>query len=177
MVAFIIWNASRTGEESRVLSDSITNSIKDNIESNNKVPPALSGTDAIRNPSANNGNENKVSVNSYRLKIFIRKSGHLLEYTALSFFVALTLVSWGMKKDSAFLTTIWVSGLIAFSDELIQSFTKGRNGSFSDVLVDLCGCIMGCFLAISVFLLLYYIIQRQKNNKKIENCKKISEND
>ncbi len=175
IVVFILWHASRPGEESRVISDTITNAIKDTIESNNKVPPVLSGTDAINKPSSDT--ENKVSVNTYIMKIFIRKSGHLLAYTGLSFFVALTAVSFGMKKDSAFFATLFFSGIVALSDELIQSFTEERSGKFRDVLIDLCGCIMGCFLAIFVFLLLYYIIQRQKNNKKIENCKKISEND
>ena len=175
VAAFILWNASMPGEKSRVISDSITNTIKDNIESNNKVPSILDGTDAINTPSENTGN--KVSVNTYIIKIFIRKSGHLLAYTALSFFVALTVVSLGVKKDSAFLATLLFCGTVAFIDELIQKFTVERSGKFRDVLIDFCGCIMGCFLAISVFLLLYNVIQQFKNNKKIEKCKKIYEND
>ncbi len=166
---FIIWNASRTGEESRVLSDSISNSIKDTVEENNQVPPALQGTIVIQSqaPESENENENnnQISVNMYHLNIFIRKLGHLLEYGLLAFLVSLTIVSHRIKKDSAFLLTCAICALVASLDEFIQRNTEGRNGRISDVFIDISGSIIGSFFAICVCLLVYYWMRQLRKEK------------
>jgi VanZ family protein len=166
---FIFWNASRTGEESRVLSDSISNSIKDTVEENNEVPPAFQGTIVIQSQAPENENEsenhNQISVNMYHLNIFIRKLGHLLEYGLLAFLVSLTIVSNRIKKDSAFLMTIAICALVASLDEFIQSNTDGRNGRIPDVFIDISGSIIGSFFAICVLLLLYYWVRQFRKEK------------
>lgn len=161
-VVFVLWNATRTAEESSALSDKVSNSIKDSIEDSNTVPPLLQGTEVIRSEAPNAEGSGKVSVNLYQLKIFIRKSGHLIEYTLLTFFVSLTIVSHFGKKDLAFLWSILIGIAVASSDEIIQSHTSGRSGKYMDVLIDLCGCIMGIFFALCVVLTLYYCITGTK---------------
>ena len=161
--AFVFWNATRTGEESKALSNSITDSIKDKIENENHVPPMLEGTDAIYSKDPQSEGENQVSVNDYYLKIFVRKTAHLLEYTFLTFFLSLALVSYGIEKDKTFIIAFFYSAVISSFDELIQSFTEGRSGRIKDVFIDICGGIMGIFLAICVCLLFYYWIKRLKN--------------
>ncbi len=164
--SFILWNASRTGEQSGLLSDSITESIKDNIESHNSVPPSLEGTDAINSSSPpDNDEKDKVTVNVYYLDIFIRKSAHLIEYTAFVFLVALTFFSAGFSAETSFIKSIYSGFAVALTDEIIQSFTEGRTGKFSDVLIDTCGCAMGAFLAISVFAFFFlYFKERNASN-------------
>ncbi len=171
---FILWNATRTGEQSGFLSNTITENIKDNIENNNSIPPSFQGTDAINSTSASDDNEeNKVKVNTYYLEIFIRKSAHLIEYTALVFLLALTLFSAGVSAEKSFIKSIYFGFIIAFSDEIIQSFTEGRTGKFSDVLIDTCGCVMGAFFAIVIFVFFfkyfksYKTIESQKEEEKI----------
>lgn len=161
-ISFIFWNASRTGEESKALSDKITESVKESVEQNGAVPPPLAGTNAIKVESPSENGNGGVFVNKYYLNIFVRKLGHILEYTALTFFVSLTLVSHGVKKDYTFLLTFFFGFLTALADELIQSQTAGRNGRFADVLIDLCGCIIGIFFSLCIFLAIYYCLFRPK---------------
>ena len=163
--AFIFWNASRTGEESRDISNKVTNSVKDSVENGGMIPPTLAGTSAIKGDTSGDTDGEKISVNVYYLSIYIRKSGHLIEYTAFLFFVSLSLVSMGMKKDFSALLALLIGFLVASADEFIQSNTQGRNGSFTDVLIDMCGCIMGIFFAFCVVLTVYYCFLRLKTRK------------
>ena len=162
-VIFILWNATRTGEQSGNLSGSITESIKDNIENHNSVPPSFAGTDAINSKAPTNSvNSDKVSVNVYYLEIFIRKSAHLIEYTGLAFIAALTLFSAGVSIENSFIKSVFFGVILASTDEILQSITEGRTGRLTDVFIDVCGCLMGAFIAISVFILLYLLIKSKK---------------
>lgn len=179
-LVFVIWNASRTAEESRNLSNIVLDGIKNSIEENGSVPPILADTDIINsNSPTNDGNETtegevpKIEVNTYYLNIFVRKTGHILEYTLLAFFVSLTLISHGLKKDVSFLSTLLFGLTVACCDELIQSQTSGRCGRLNDVLIDSCGCIMGAFFAICVILVIYRKVFSGKRQKNKENPKKI----
>ncbi len=162
-VIFILWNATRTGEQSGNLSSSITESIKDNIESHNSVPPSFEGTDAINSKSPTiSEDSDKVSVNVYYLEIFIRKSAHLIEYTSLAFIAAITLFFAGVSIEDSFIKSVLFGIIIASTDEFLQSITEGRTGKLTDVLIDVCGCLMGAFIAISVFIFLYLLIKSKK---------------
>ncbi len=163
---FLLWNASRTAEQSNAISDVITNSIRDNIEQGETVPPIFDGTDAIRNPSADsNSDKQEISVNTYYLSIFVRKSAHLLGYTGLAFFITLTLLSHGSKKDFSFFIGILFGMFNAIIDETIQSFTFGRTGKVSDVMIDTCGCVMGAFFAILLIIAILTVV-KLKNRVK-----------
>ena len=160
--SFIIWNASRTGEQSKVFSDSISESIKDKIENDNHVPPLLEGTGAIYSKDPQSEEAGKVSVNMYQLNIFIRKTGHLIEYTILAFLASLFFASNGMNKDKAFLFTFSFGTIVASADETIQFYTHGRSGRITDVFIDMCGCLMGVFYALCVFMIVYYLIKQMR---------------
>ncbi len=180
---FIIWNASRTGEQSRILSDSITDTIKASIENKNDVPLVLEGTGAIYSSAPEvqeSENENEVFVNAYQLKIFVRKTGHLLEYTICAFLASLALFSYGLSVDVSFVLSILYGIFIAISDETIQFFTYGRNGEISDVLIDTSGCIMGAFLTfivVLVFICVKNCLKNKKSKEKSEILKKNFETD
>ncbi len=175
--ASIIWNSSRTGEESKALSDGISNSIKDKVEENHVIPPTFQGTGVINSTASEEDTSGEISVNMYQLNIFIRKLGHLLEYGLFSFLVSLTFISHGVKKDSAFFLALVINTAVASTDEFIQSKTSGRSGRITDIFIDTSGGIIGAFLAICVFLVLYYWILELKKANKGEKCKKICEND
>ncbi len=187
---FIFWNSTRTGEQSQILSDAITDSIKDKIEHSDKIPPSFEGTGAISSqpPQTDNSkdesveeSQNQIYVNTYYLKLYVRKSGHLIEYTILAFLTALTAFFCGAQKDKSFFISIYIGIFIASCDEIIQKYTKGRSGKFADVLIDLCGIIMGAFFAVCIFLFLYEFFKSIKKqsqlSKKDKKSKFFSEND
>jgi VanZ family protein len=167
---FLLWNASRTAEQSNAMSNVITNSIKDNIEQGETVPPMFDGTGAIRDPSSKpSSGKQEIEVNTYYLGIFVRKSGHLLGYTGLAFFITLTLLSHGLKNDISFFLGVLFGVFNGIIDETVQNFTAGRTGRVSDVMIDTCGCIMGAFFAILLIIAILTgvkLINRFKETKQ-----------
>ena len=154
-MVFILWNGSRTSEQSNGMSNAISNAIKDSVENGTAVPPPLIGTEVINSTPDDTSESEGFSVNLYYLNIFIRKSGHLLEYTALAFLFSLTFISHGIKKDASFLLSLIIGAATACADETIQRYTEGRTGMVSDVYLDICGCMMGAFFAVCVFTIFY----------------------
>ena len=166
--SFLLWNASRTAEQSNAMSNAVTNTIRDNIEQGETVPPIFDGTGAIRNPSSKpSSGKQEIKVNTYYLSIFVRKSAHLLGYTGLAFFITLTLLSHGLKKDISFFLGVLLGIFNAIIDETVQNFTTGRTGRVSDVMIDTCGCVMGAFFAILLIIAILTAVKLIKRFKDI----------
>ncbi len=164
---FLLWNASRTAEQSNSMSNAITDSIKDSIEHSETVPPIFDGTGVIRDPSSKpSSGKQEIKVNAYYLGIFVRKSAHLLGYTGLAFFITLTLLSHGLKKDTSFFFAIFLGVTNAIVDETVQNFTAGRTGRVSDVMIDMCGCVMGAFFAILIIIAILTAIKLKNGIKE-----------
>ncbi len=90
-----------------------------------------------------------VAINS--IQSVIRKLGHLIEYAILA------ALFWRALRDEANLRTkmsllfiaVWlVCGIFAVSDEFHQSFVPSRKASPHDVLIDICGALIGIVLCL-----------------------------
>ena len=76
----------------------------------------------------------------------IRKLGHLTEYAILAMLLWRALRSgtrWQVKMSILFLVAALASAIFAASDEFHQSFVPSRTASPTDVMIDICGTLIG----------------------------------
>jgi VanZ family protein len=81
----------------------------------------------------------------------IRKLGHLIEYAILAalFWRALRDgTNLGAKMSLLFIAVWFVCGFFAVTDEFHQSFVASRTASPYDVLIDVCGALIGILLCL-----------------------------
>jgi VanZ family protein len=80
------------------------------------------------------------------IQVGIRKLGHLTEYAILAALLWRALRSgtrWQMKMSILF-AIAWVAcAIFAASDEFHQSFVLSRTSSPTDVMIDICGALVG----------------------------------
>src|SRR5438876_8177841 len=96
------------------------------------------------------------------IQTVIRKLGHLTEYAILAMLLWRALRSgtrWQMKMSILFLVAALASAIFAASDEFHQSFVPSRTASPTDVMIDICGALVG-LLACSMF-------AKRRNSAKI----------
>ena len=80
------------------------------------------------------------------IQLGIRKLGHLTEYAILAMLLWRALRSgtrWQMKMSILFLVAALASAIFAASDEFHQSFVPSRTASPTDVMIDICGTLIG----------------------------------
>ena len=80
------------------------------------------------------------------IQLGIRKLGHLTEYAILAMLLWRALRSgtrWQMKMSILFLVAALASAIFATSDEFHQSFVPSRTASPNDVMIDICGALIG----------------------------------
>src|SRR2546430_6502054 len=83
----------------------------------------------------------------------IRKLGHLTEYAILAMLLWRALRSgtrWQMKMSILFLVAGIACAIFAASDEFHQAFVPTRTSSSHDVMIDICGALVGlaiCWMA------------------------------
>lgn len=95
-----------------------------------------------------------------REEIF-RKGAHIFLYGSVGAFFSITLMK--LRKLSGkktLLATIILTGVIACSDEVIQSF-NGRSSKISDVILDIAASAVFGFLTIKIT----HYRQRKRGNK------------
>jgi VanZ family protein len=76
----------------------------------------------------------------------IRKLGHLTEYAILAMLLWRALRSgtgWQMKISILFFIAAVACAIFAASDEFHQSFVPSRTSSPVDVIIDICGALVG----------------------------------
>ncbi len=104
------------------------------------------------------------------IQLGIRKLGHLTEYAVLAMLLWRALRSgtrWQIKMSILrlrsgqvlFLTVLLACGLFAASDEFHQSFVPSRTASPNDVMIDICGTLIG--------LSIYWMFAKRRNSAKI----------
>jgi VanZ family protein len=76
------------------------------------------------------------------LEFFIRKGGHVSEFTILALLLGYALLAKPMKWSKALIYTTLFSILYAASDEWHQTFVPGRTGHAIDVAVDTIGILL-----------------------------------
>ena len=80
------------------------------------------------------------------IQLGIRKLGHLTEYAILAMLLWRALRSgtrWQVKMSILFLVAALASAIFAASDEFHQSFVPSRTASPNDVMIDICGALIG----------------------------------
>jgi len=82
----------------------------------------------------------------------IRKLGHLTEYAILAalFWRALRGTEWRSKILICFATASVTCALFAVSDEFHQSFVPSRTASARDVMIDVCGVLIGLTICVAL---------------------------
>ncbi|HXY60817.1 MAG TPA: VanZ family protein [Chthoniobacterales bacterium] len=82
----------------------------------------------------------------------IRKLGHLTEYAILAalFWRALRGTEWRSKILISFATAFVTCALFAVSDEFHQSFVPSRTASAGDVMIDVCGVLIGLTICVAL---------------------------
>ncbi|MBR7070879.1 MAG: VanZ family protein [Clostridia bacterium] len=93
----------------------------------------------------------------------VRKAAHFSLYFALgavAFVVYITYQKMSLRWRCAF--PIFTGVLYAVSDEIHQLFIAGRSCEFRDVMIDSCGVVLACFLALWI----YQKMIRKKERKK-----------
>ena len=81
-----------------------------------------------------------------QIHFFVRKLGHMSEYALLAIFLwrALRRGANLRVKMSILVVVVWfVCAILAATDEFHQSFIPSRTASPSDVMVDICGALVG----------------------------------
>ena len=93
----------------------------------------------------------------------VRKGAHVTEFAVLS--ALLTGLLWRRKgtwQTDAMGYVLFLSLLCAVSDEFLQSFTD-RGSSVRDVVLDLCGSILGIVFAVALIEFCAWIKQKKRN--------------
>ena len=82
----------------------------------------------------------------------IRKLGHVTEYAILAVFLWRALRSGknlGTRLSILFFSTWMGCALFAASDEFHQSFVPARTASARDVMIDICGALVGLIICLA----------------------------
>ena len=88
-----------------------------------------------------------------RVQFYVRKAAHVTEYAILAMLVwrALRGGTRSQMKMSILFLIAWVAcAIFASSDEFHQSFVPSRTASPIDVMIDICGALIGLGICVAV---------------------------
>ena len=114
LILFIWWNSSIIGKQSNYLSTVLTQNLF-----------------------------SQSNTSFHILHLLVRKAGHILEYTLLTFVLYQGFIK--PYRLSIYLLLL-ITPVIAIFDELIQAYTPGRTASLIDVLIDCCAIFLVCMI-------------------------------
>ena len=87
------------------------------------------------------------------IQTIIRKLGHVTEYAILAALMWRALrggTTW-KSKTSILFAIVWIAcAVFAASDEFHQSFVPSRTASFRDVMIDICGALIGLSICVAL---------------------------
>ena len=81
-----------------------------------------------------------------QIQFFVRKVAHLTEYLILAVLLWRALIRgthFQMQISILFIMVLFVCTIFAASDEFHQSFVSSRTASANDVMIDMCGALVG----------------------------------
>jgi VanZ family protein len=87
------------------------------------------------------------------VQLVIRKLGHLTEYAILAALVWRAMrvgFFWKSPISSTFWSALIACAIFAAGDEFHQSFVPSRTSSFNDVMIDVCGVLIGLAICVAV---------------------------
>ncbi len=138
--AFIFLNSASEGEQSAEQSDKVVEMVERAAE---KVGISFEDRDTLHRG--------------------IRKSAHFLEFALLGALCFMTAVAFELKPYAFSAFPIGYCVIAAATDEYIQTFTPGRVGQISDVMIDVAGASFAILICLAVLLL---IDLRKKHTRK-----------
>ncbi len=83
---------------------------------------------------------------SENLTFVVRKGAHFSAYALLGLLIAILLNEYNIFKTKQLLLSVGIAFLYACSDEIHQTFIKGRSGEVRDVIIDTCGAVTGVLI-------------------------------
>lgn len=106
---------------------------------------------------------------SDRLNTIVRKLGHFLEFTFLGISSGLFFIQVLKRKWVVIVSSFALSSIVAVLDEFRQNFVPGRGPSFTDVLIDMSGAIVGIALIFILYLAHNRIKTLENRVKELES--------
>jgi VanZ family protein len=86
-----------------------------------------------------------------RVQFLLRKGAHITEYAILAMLLwraSRAGTGLTMKMPIAFAVTLLGCAIFAASDEFHQGFVPSRTSSFHDVMIDICGALIGLIICL-----------------------------
>lgn len=78
--------------------------------------------------------------------VFVRKSGHIIEYLILGILITLVLTLSQKKIKFYLFNVLFLCLATAVIDEFIQTFIAGRTGMVGDIIIDFIGACLGVII-------------------------------
>ena len=93
----------------------------------------------------NNNKDDKV-LKVKKIEPIIRKLAHFSLYTIVGILLMSLVSTYNLSKKNKFIICMCLGCLYACSDEIHQTFVKGRSGQVLDVLIDTLGVFIGALI-------------------------------
>ncbi len=116
-----------------------------------------------------NSSESEKRLLIMGMQRFVRKAAHLTVYLILGFFCFGFFSQFELSFLKRALFAFSVSVLYAISDEVHQTFVKGRSGEIKDVIIDTLGIVLGILLY-TVIIYVFKKIRGMFNGAKEKDC-------
>lgn len=134
---YIFFNGTQSSVKSIERSDSVAETIKPVVDSDNKI-------------------------NKFEFAYYVRKYAHAVEYFEFGIFSGLAVIFLYLSdKKALFLLPVCLVLLFAVADEYIQDFV-GRTSSVKDIVIDIAGGAVGYIAALAVLLIIKISNQKAK---------------
>lgn len=132
----IFFMSSMDTNESNGKSKAIINDVVEkSVETTNEL--------GITNKQPSESNKKKVID---KLNYPLRKVAHASEYFIFTILILIALKNSGVKGNKRFIIALVICFAYACTDEYHQTFVNGRNGQFSDTLIDTFGGFISCLM-------------------------------
>lgn len=108
------------------------------------------------------------------INFVVRKTGHLLLFALLgmlTYFLSACFLLKGKRYLLPSLFSVPICVVFAISDEIHQTFVKGRHGRVVDVLVDVAGAVIGALVSVAL-VTLFGKVKKYIDDKKVKKNEK-----
>lgn len=121
-----------------------------NSEKSNIISKSVAEKITEKAPSAAESAPQKDAVKFDRLNLIVRKYAHFTLFFALGLISSLYAAVVFKKKRTALIFTLLLCLIWASLDEIHQLYVPGRDGSVTDVLIDMSGSVLAAVIVMAV---------------------------
>ena len=151
-VGFILFNSTRTGEQSASTSQSLSESIAQ-----------------IVIPNFNDLQEPVRTETVTKVHVTVRNLAHAFEFALLGFFVALLLMTFRFNYGRYLMPavlTLFLCFTVAVCDEFLQGRVSGRASEIFDVYMDSLGALIAIVGAMILDFIVLKVLKRKTKSKE-----------